>query len=406
MISSLLDLTPFIPSDQQLGQSGLADKALVLNRQAAALAGQLHPLTAATLRTHMAVINSYYSNLIEGNRTLPHQIRQAQRGDFSADPATRDLQQESLAHIQVQAQLARRPAEQKDPFQAATLKWIHYAFYAALPEHQRLIRDTRTGEEDILEPGEYRHRQVSVGRHVPPPAEALPVLVDSFLNQYRPERHPGTHKIIAVMAAHHRLLWVHPFLDGNGRTARLWTDEALKAAGLDSVGVWCLSRGLARASDRYKTLLSNADQPRRGDRDGRGALSEAALVAFCDFMLDQALDQVEYIAGLLDLASLRRRFQSYVQARNDGRVPGRPEPLKPAAARVLFAAFQSGQLDRAEALELAGQNSERNNRRLISQLRDEGLLSETNNRSPLQWAIPEHAEPWYFPELAPHYPPQ
>ncbi|GAA5125968.1 hypothetical protein [Alloalcanivorax gelatiniphagus] len=70
------------------------------------------------------------------------------------------------------------------------------------------------------------------------------------------------------------------------------------------------------------------------------------------------------------------------------------------------AAALEGQLDRAEALELAGQNSERNNRRLISQLRDEGLLSETNNRSPLQWAIPEHAEPWYFPELAPHYPPQ
>ena len=404
MTNSILDLTPFLPSDAQLGQSGLADKALALNRQAAALAGQLHPLTAETLRTHMAVINSYYSNLIEGNRTLPHQIREAQRGDFSADPATRDLQQESLAHTQVQAQLAGLPPEQKDPFQADTLKWIHYAFYAALPEHQRLIRDHQTGEEERLEPGQYRRRQVSVGRHIPPPAEALPVMMDSLLEQYRPERLPGTRKIIAVMAAHHRLLWIHPFLDGNGRAVRLWTDEALKAAGLDSVGVWCLSRGLARAADRYKALLSSADQPRRGDRDGRGSLSEAALVAFCDFMLDQALDQVEYIAGLLDLGNLRRRFQSYVQARNDGRVPGSPAPLKPAAARVLFAAFQSGELDRAEALELAGQNSERNSRRLISQLRDEGLLSETHNRSPLRWAIPEHAEPWYFPELAPHQP--
>ena len=33
--------------------------------------------SADTIRRHMAVINSYYSNLIEGNRTLPHEIRQA-----------------------------------------------------------------------------------------------------------------------------------------------------------------------------------------------------------------------------------------------------------------------------------------------------------------------------------------
>jgi len=401
MSTCILDLAPFLPSDEKLKRSGLPDKALHLKGRAAGLAGQLNPVTAATLRRHMEVINSYYSNLIEGNRTKPHEIRQAQHGDFSADPVARDLQQESLAHIQVQSLLAERKLDAEKVFSSDTLRWLHRAFYQRLPEHQREVHDEATGEVETVEPGQYRRRTVSVGHHIAPAAEDLPTLVDSFFDIYKPDRHPGTDKIIAVMAAHHRLLWIHPFLDGNGRVARLWTDEALKTAGLESVGVWCLSRGLARGSDHYKRLLHQADHPRQGQLDGRGALSEKTLMEFCDYMLDQALDQVSYISELLHFQSLRHRVGRYVEARNDGRVPGQTRPLKAGAARVLFAAFQEGELARSEALGLTGEHSERNARRLLSQLRDEGLLSETNNRSPLRWEIPEHAEPWYFPELTP-----
>ncbi len=401
MTTSILDLAPFLPSHDALEKSDLPDKALDLKGLAAGLAGQLHPITAATLRAHMAVINSYYSNLIEGNRTRPCEIRQAQRGDFSTDPAARDLQQESLAHVQTQELLSERHPSVEESFSPAILRWLHERFYAELPERRRIVRDEKSGEEEIVEPGQYRRRTVQVGQHIPPAAEDLAGLLDRFFDTYQPGRHSGTNKIIAVMAAHHRLVWIHPFLDGNGRVTRLWTDQALKAIGLDSVGVWCLSRGLARSADRYKLLLHQADQPRQGTRDGRGPLSETALIGFCDYMLDQALDQVGYIRDLLKPPSLQQRIQGYVQARNDGRVPTRPEPLKPAAARVLFAAFQAGELKRSEALELTGQHSDRNARRLLSQLRDDGLLSETSNRSPLRWQIPEHAESWYFPELAP-----
>jgi len=44
---------------------------------------------------------------------------------------------------------------------------------------------------------------------------------------------------------------------------------------------------------------------------------------------------------------------------------------------------------------------ERSARRLLSQLKSEGLLSETSSKSPLRWEIPEHSEPWYFPNLTP-----
>jgi hypothetical protein len=67
---------------------------------------------------------------------------------------------------------------------------------------------------------------------------------------------------------------------------------------------------------------------------------------------------------------------------------------------VLFTAFIHGELDRAQALELCAA-PERTARRLLGQLKSEGLLSDTSSRSPLRWEIPEHAEPWYFPELVP-----
>ena len=40
-------------------------------------------------------------------------------------------------------------------------------------------------------------------------------------------------------------------------------------------------------------------------------------------------------------------------------------------------------------------------RKLVQQLKREGLLTETSSRSPLRWAIPNHAERYYFPELSP-----
>src|SRR5690606_23317351 len=141
----------------------------------------------------------------------------------------------------------------------------------------------------------------------------------------------GDRKIIAIMAAHHRFAWIHPFIDGNGRVGRLFTDAALKAVGLESYGAWCLSRGLARSSRQYKSLLANADAPRQGDRDGRGQLTDNGLISFCDYMLDSAIDQVAYVSELLNLVKMRQRIEIYVTARNDDRVSGISAQLKSTA---------------------------------------------------------------------------
>ena len=400
MSTTLLDLTPFIPSVKTLEQSSLPDKALELNKQSAKLTGQLAPQTLATLEKYMRVINSYYSNLIEGNATRPHEIRAAQRGDYSGDPAKRDLQKESLGHMAVQRWVSELNPDLDTIFSAKFIQTLHKKFYSQIPESLWSIKDARGNEVDKLVPGKWRTKKVTIGQHIAPEAGSISNLINGFCKEFNPAKYKGDRKLVAIMAAHHRFSWIHPFMDGNGRVGRLLTDAALKAVGLDSYGAWCLSRGLARSTAQYKSLLAAADVVRQGDYDGRGALSEKALLSFCDYMLDTAIDQVSYMSNLLDLANLRKRINSYVQARNDSRVPGMKAGLKSSASLVLYSAFIQGELERSQALELTGLQ-ERSARRLLSQMKSEGLLSETSSKSPLRWEIPEHAEGWYFPELAP-----
>jgi len=398
--SSIMDMTPYIPSEKALGESSLPDKAMALSQRSARLSGLLAPDTLAVIEIHMRTINSYYSNLIEGNATRPHEIRAAQRGDYSVDPAKRDLQEESLGHMAVQEWLQNQSPSLDQLYSPEFIQEVHRQFYQHIPESLWVIKDNADKITDRVEPGKWRTRLVEVGQHVPPEPESLPALMQRFCETFHPNRFQGDKKIIAIMVAHHRFAWIHPFLDGNGRVGRLITDAALKAVGLESYGAWCLSRGLANKNGDYKKYLAMADQPRQGDYDGRGQLTEKGLMTFCEYMLDTAIDQVDYVSGLLNLSELRKRIKSYIEARNDYRVPGIDESLKPEAGIVLYNAFISGELDRAEALQLCAM-PERSARRLLSQLKSEGLLSETSSKSPLRWEIPEHAEPWYFPQLAP-----
>jgi len=398
-MTSKLAITPFIPQDSALQRHGVFDLVTQLDRQAARLTGMIPTQSADTIRRHMAVINSYYSNLIEGNRTLPHEIREAQRGHYSDDPVKRDHQIESVAHIKVQEWIEDQKLTLKTVCSTAFILALHRRFYEGLPESLRQVRDDNEIVA-MVEPGQWRQRNVKVGRHIPPDAKGLASLMEGFCDEYRSARYPGNSRLIGLACAHHRFLWIHPFMDGNGRVVRLWTDALFRAEGLESYGIWCLSRGLARQSSDYKAALTQADYPMQGTNDGRGPLSQERLTLFCTFMLETALDQVNYMSDLLALDGLLTRIRGYIDARNDGRIPGMAGRYKPVTALLLYNAFLAGSLERADAIDLTGM-PERSARRLLAQLKEEGLLSETSSRSPLKWEIPEHAEPFYFPQLAP-----
>ena len=199
----------------------------------------------------------------------------------------------------------------------------------------------------------------------------------------------------SVGAVHHRLLWIHPFLDGNGRVTRLMSHALFKRLGIGT-SLWSVSRGLARDTSRYKALLAAADAPRRGDRDGRGALTQAGLVEFCDFFLRTCLDQVRYMASILEPRELLRLIEAY--ADDEARAGRLPKGTFP----ILREALLTGELSRGDAGRLTG-FQERKGREIVAMLLARGLLIATtqSHKSALRLGFPIDVVERWFPRLYP-----
>ena len=246
------------------------------------------PCVRASIGRLVREMNSYYSNLIEGHKTLPKDIERALRQDFSENETERRNQELSVAHIHAETSMRDRLA--KDPnidvYAPEFIRWIHQTFYEQLPRTEWTTA-SKDGKTYTLEPGRLRNYQVSVGHHTPPAHDALAGFMKRFQSFYHSETISATDRLIALAAAHHRLVWIHPFGDGNGRVARLQSQAAMITSGVDGEGLWTLSRGLARKRPEYYAHLQAADEPRRNDLDGRGNLSDRALSEFCHFFLTQ-----------------------------------------------------------------------------------------------------------------------
>lgn len=394
-------MEPLLPA----GASDLEDLAREVVARSAALGGLLHPVTRGTVAELLRLVNSYYSNRIEGHSTHPVDIERAMREDYSRDPAKRDLQLESLAHIHCQRELEAR-LDAEPGLNAAGgdfLQWLHRTFYERLPDRLREVRDEDTGEVVTVVPGELRGRQVRVGRHVGPKAEALGAFLERFASFYRTGAFHGVTPLIAAAAAHHRLMWIHPFLDGNGRVARLYTDACFRQLPLRGYGLWNVSRGLARRRADYLAALTWADAPRRNDYDGRGNLSDEGLARFCRFFLEVCLDQCAFMGEMLRLDTLLARVEGYVQGRALKALPG-PTPESPAlkreASHMLQEVLLRGEMARGDVLRVSGM-AERTGRDLLGQLLREGLLVSDSPKGRVRLGIPTRVAGVWFPDLYP-----
>src|SRR2546430_1553741 len=88
----------------------LNDVVAELAAASSKLGASLHPTTAASLADLVRIMNTYYSNLIEGHNTRPRDIVRALAGDFARDQERRNLQLEAAAHVRVQREIDRKGA--------------------------------------------------------------------------------------------------------------------------------------------------------------------------------------------------------------------------------------------------------------------------------------------------------
>lgn len=389
-------IEPCLPDDLPLP---VTDLVASLSARASILGSRLHARTRADLAGLVRIMNCYYSNLIEGHDTHPRDIERALAGSFAEEKVRRNLQAEAAAHVRVQCEVDAGYAagDMPEPASEEFIRWLHREFYRDAPPEMLRIANADQSVSFDMAPGEYRSlpmHDVSVGRHVPPSSERVTAFMAHFSSRYR-FRHLGQgSRIVAMAASHHRLNYVHPFPDGNGRVSRLMSHAMAHAAGIGAGGLWSISRGLARGLEsrgEYKLQMDAADMPRQGSLDGRGNLSLRALLGFIEWFLRVSLDQVEFMAALFDLDGLGARLRDYVAAR---------EGLRAEAARILDEVLLRGEMARGEAARVSGLK-ERTARDLLGALVEDGILGSDTPKGPISLRFPVHSVEILFPRLFP-----
>ena len=387
MDAGLDAIEPLLPTQRQPALEVLAEEVC---RSGFALKNLVHPVTAARIAKLLRSVNSYYSNRIEGEQTLPRDIESALRRSFSKDPGKARLQRLAVAHIGAQEQMEQRLVTEPGlaVFGTPFLVGLHRGFFERLTKEDRV-----TGAGDEVAPGYFRRRDVTVGAHEAPDWRLVPAFLQRIDEGYSAVQGLAA-RLIAIACAHHRLAWVHPFRDGNGRVLRLQSQAALIQHGAGSA-LWSVSRGFARDVRAYYDRLADADAPRRGESDGPGKLSQAGLISFAEYFLGTCLDQVRFMAKLLDLTTLRARVAGHLHY-----LSLEDRALRAEAAPAMHHVFLAGSLSRGEFKQMTGLPSRSADRAIAALLR-RGLLESDSARGSVRFGLPLEALSHYFPLLYP-----
>lgn len=177
------------------------------------------------------LLEAHHTTHIEGTRLTIQQAERLWAGE-TVDEARPDDVRELLNYREA-FNLVSEYLSSGEPITEGLIREIH----------QRLVQGVRGGAGD---PGRYRTMQNYVANsqtheilYTPPPPEAVPPLMHDFVAWLQAET--GIHPVLVAGIAQFRLVHIHPFVDGNGRTSRLLSTLCLYRAGYDIKRLFTLS---------------------------------------------------------------------------------------------------------------------------------------------------------------------
>jgi len=396
-----MSFTPIAPTDIKGNiNPSLLLKADTLLLEATKLEGSHTPQILQAVKNLLYFVNSYYSNQIESEGTHIVDIERAMQKDYSKNTKKRNLQILSLTHIEVQKEceeyFKKKPSA--SAYDKEFILGIHKSFYSK-KGMEPFLHVAYDNMQDTIVPGTIRNREVKVGNHLAPSIDKIESMMNEFEHFYNKSLYSSNAvKLIHILSSHHRLMWIHPFLDGNGRTARLALDGAFASMKMGGYGLWNISRGLARNAEAYKNNLSYADMSRQGERDGKGALSSNALAQYVEFMLDTALDQVSYMNKHLKLNALNSKIELFVQRVNDGLLG--IDPLPKHSEKIFKYLLLSGECSRGKIPNIIGMK-ERTASRVTSELLKRDFIESDTKAGAIRLKIGTSMASFLFPMLVP-----
>ncbi len=191
-------------------------------------------------------------------------------------------------------------------------------------------------------------------------------------------------KLLYLLSSHHRLTWIHPFLDGNGRVSRLFLDAGFFNLKIEGYGLWNIARGLARNNQEYQKYLSLSDMLQQGATDGKGPLSLRGLQYYLKYMLSSALDQIDFMNKNLQLSSLANRIDKFIVLANNGMID--TEPFPKYTSLLLKELLVKGEIPRGEVKNII-HKSDRTATSLIKTLIDRDYIESDTPKSAIRIKI-------------------
>lgn len=387
--TDIAQMEPMLPQAREM--EALLSLASELREKAIRLTVNPLPGLSKSLSIILRAMNSYYTNKIEGQHTLPAEIESALNNQYSNNQDIARKQRIAKAHLLTEVWGEDYIADKhwRDVYSADLIADIHYQLYSYMDEADRV-----TDNSEPVNEGHFRTQNVTVGMHMPPEAHHLAAFIHRWVQAYSglPD---GDVALIGLACAHHRLTWIHPFNDGNGRVTRLHSHLLLHAMGLTN-GLWSPMRGLARTHQQYYDHLHNADNLRQGDYDGRGALTEQGLVAWIRYFLGICIDQVTFMEGMLNLTEFKSRLETLLVVEESKGISG----LKKEALIPLHYIAITGAIERGEFKKMTGM-AERSAERLLKALLDYKLLLSDSPKGKVYMGVPLHSLQFLFPRLWP-----
>jgi len=403
-MQAISNMEPMFPMDGELVP--LVELAGDLRTESARMMPQIGLSARNSLALVLRAMNSYYSNKIEGQHTYPADLEAALHNNFSADAEVKRRQELAIAHMDVELQLEgiAKAVSWLDQFDASWIQGIHQQLYQRLDPASRVILDADGNARGEMHPGELRSGRVKVGAHLAPEPEDLDELLKHFRFRYGSDGASESRKLVIAGASLHRLSWIHPFPDGNGRVSRLHNHLLLHHMGLTE-GLWSPMRGLARRQSEYYAMLREADLPRRHDADGSGSLSSAGLAKFITFWLEVCLDQVKFMSQTLSLETMHIRYSSlalqFLHDYGKGAVLHHRSKLRPdLLGKALHRLFVEGRLERGEFKSMLD-TSDRTASRVVSNLLEQRLVTSSSRTGHLEPGFPLFSFRFLFPGLWP-----
>ena len=315
----------------------------------------LPPAAVEELRRRARIRSTHYSTRIEGNRlTLEEAEAVISGGSIDARGRERDVREVRNywnAFMRIEEWAAKRT-----PITADLIRRLH-ALVETGPrskptpyrDGQNVIRDSRTGAISYL----------------PPVANDVPSMLDQMLAWYETAERDLLPAPLAAGLIHYQLVTIHPYFDGNGRTARLLATLVLHRSGYSLNGMFSLEEYHAADLDSYYTAL--ASHPHHNYYEGRAS---ADLTKWLEYF-------VATLARVFTIAAEEARSASD-QGMNE------PEPLRRLDVRTrriigLFATNET--ITTAQVAALLGVSA-RSGRDVLHKFSRESVIevADTSNR--------------------------